>query len=33
VLLQADDISPTSGLVPNGLERALTDERPQAPGG
>ena len=33
VLLQADDISPTSGLVPNGLERALTDERPQTPGG
>jgi murein DD-endopeptidase MepM/ murein hydrolase activator NlpD len=33
VLLQADDISPTSGLVPNGLERALMDERPQAPGG
>jgi murein DD-endopeptidase MepM/ murein hydrolase activator NlpD len=32
-LLQADDISPTSGLVPNGLERALSGERPQAPGG
>jgi murein DD-endopeptidase MepM/ murein hydrolase activator NlpD len=33
VLLQADDISPTSGLVPNGLERALMDGRPGAPGG